>query len=288
MGDVCVVSVPINFQPLYLTHHRRPRELQEPQSIELLIALLEMTHKYHFESTEAWTCDALSDLIKKPQFWKDSSGPTAILEVASLCKAQTLLAELTHLWTTKIVGSTLPPIPALIAADKHREETLLGISYYQLIIRPPVAGIPPELNRDQRARLLSGYWTLQTSSRWRKDIALKRIKTCDLNCFQTKRCQYAWNLAWDKYMTVAQNSVEEDRNFIAISQEFYRRLSSSDDLLGRMQLECQIAGLAQLKASMDQQVKDILAKFFIDLTAPPTTADLPVSGGVDDEDNLFQ
>ena len=180
--------------------NRRPKELQEPQSVEFLITLLKMTHKYHFESTEAWTCDALSDLIKKPQFWKDSSGPTVVLEAASLCKAQTLQTELTQLWITNIITSKLPPVPALLAADKYREETLLCVSYYQLILRPPVAGIPLELDRDQRARLLSGFWTLQTSSRWRQGTTLKPIKPCGLDCLQRKRCQRAWDIAWEKSM----------------------------------------------------------------------------------------
>ena len=48
--------------------------------------------------------------------------------------------------------------------------------------------------------------------------------------------------------------------------------NSDEDLLERMQETCIITGLAQLKASMDQQITNIMVTLFTDLTAPCTTA----------------
>jgi hypothetical protein len=149
-----------------LPHQTEALVVDKVSRLQELIAIAEITHKYHFADLSAWCMGTL-----KAVFSHTTVAPVHLermLRVAILSNEGTLRATMVSTLSTKLLDGSLPPTDILIIADRHNIHELQGVAYYaQLMALEKTCNdneltFPPgvSLNRDQRIRLLAGYWSL--------------------------------------------------------------------------------------------------------------------------------
>ncbi|KZP18920.1 hypothetical protein FIBSPDRAFT_933150 [Athelia psychrophila] len=266
-NPIILPDKPYRLRALLWVLYALPKELQQQQDVTFLLALYTITHKYHFESTATWARDAVMEIIKKPEFWKNSSGPTAVLEAAVLCSDLALEEITQRLWIQKIMSKRLPPLPALLLADKHRMERLLGVAYYALVIVQPVSQtIPPQLSRDQRARLISGCFRLCRGSTPRLQVDLGGLKCdnlCTGSCVRPRWCKQIWKNLIMEYSSYVLHQPESSYEAVLDAE--------AQDTTEIMSKQCREKGLSEIRDAIDKQMDGLLGKYFTDLTDPCST-----------------
>lgn len=259
----------------------RPKELQLQQSaggdLGRLLIIARMTHKYQFTTTEAWALDAVSTMIPIfPKFWKNSSGPISVLEVAIICNCEALQDLILDHWVPKILSRNLLPISALLTGEKYQIKRLQGAAYYGLLfsgtgrdVLSPLK-IPPELNKDQRARLISGYWRIAELKAVEPELASLPGSGA---CFgHDTSCVVAWRSQWERY-------VDPKLDFLGRLVYIHKNLAmdqtresigsnkgGSGNIMG-MAAGCRQAALSKLQLIIDQYTKGLFT-YFEDLTMP--------------------
>ncbi|KAI0369370.1 hypothetical protein BV20DRAFT_946171 [Pilatotrama ljubarskyi] len=162
------------FRDLLSVLYDLPPQLQAyntPEAnVDRLLAICEMTNKYHFASIEAWAIDALYNVIARlhgpPQQRYDlahcsSEWMRKLLEVALLCGHDKLLNLVTNRWVDRIVARDLRPIHALDIAARCGKEKLLGYAYYVQLLEmgpdfsPGVVEDGPQFARTRSGTILT-------------------------------------------------------------------------------------------------------------------------------------
>jgi hypothetical protein len=130
-----------------------------------LLAIAEITHKYHFVELSAWcigSLKAMFSLVTIPPLQFER-----LLRVAILSNDKSFCAAILSMLSARLLDGTLPPTDILIVADRHDIHALKGVAYYAQLMALQKsnsneltfpAGV--SLNRDQRVSLLAGYWSL--------------------------------------------------------------------------------------------------------------------------------
>lgn len=130
-----------------------------------LLTIAELTNKYHFVELATWCNKTLMSVVNKstlpPEHYDQS------LRVAVLSGHQPMLDAIVSTLTSQLLEGTLPPSRMINVADEHQIRALQGAAYYAQLMRLQDADSDvftfPEgcsLSREQRIRLLSGYWSL--------------------------------------------------------------------------------------------------------------------------------
>ena len=130
-----------------------------------LLTIAEMANKYHFVELAAWCNKTLMKVVTKstlPTEHYDQS-----LRVAVLSSHQPMLDAIVSTLTSQLFEGTLAPSRMINVADEHQIRALQGAAYYAQLMRLQDSGSDvftfPEgctLSKEQRIRLLSGYWSL--------------------------------------------------------------------------------------------------------------------------------
>lgn len=130
-----------------------------------LLTIAEMTNKYHFVELAAWCNKTLMEVVNKttlpPEHYDQS------LRVAVLSGHQPMLDAIVSTLTSQLFEGTLAPSRIINVADEHQIRPLQGAAYYAQLMRLQNSDSDiftfPEgctLSKEQRIRLLSGYWSL--------------------------------------------------------------------------------------------------------------------------------
>jgi len=258
----------------------RPRDLQQHQgpsgNLDLLIKLATITHKYHFTTTEAWTLDALCSVMSDPErtsgLWYPSKELLPVLEVAMLCEHSRLLGILLCNWEPRLLAGSLPPLPALLAADKYQLKTLQGAAYYARIIFMDSSSSPFRrssdrgLNRDQLSRLVSGHWSLvKYWEHFRENpIAFPRFDGCT---YHNQGCMSTWAARWNRFSKSEKTLRHSSVDVIGRAQCVYEQLVQDEGLKQSLTPACRTAALQNV-ATHIATLKTLLADFFFDRTQP--------------------
>ncbi|KZP18921.1 hypothetical protein FIBSPDRAFT_574497 [Athelia psychrophila] len=274
-NPIILPDTPAHLRALLWVLYALPKELQQQQDATFLLALFTITHKYHFESTQTWAREALMEIVEEQEFWKDSSGPVAVLEAAILCDDRALEEITQRLWIREILSKRLPPTPALLLADKHRMERLLGVAYYVLVLGqidlPVSQAIPPQLSRDQRARLLSGCFSIRGGSTYSLPGGLNGLEYDNMckggpSCTQSGWCTKAWGNILRRYSPYTLQQLES-------SYETEVKVDSPwpAGWNFKMSKQCREEGLSKIRNAIDKQMDGLLETYFTDLTDPCST-----------------
>jgi hypothetical protein len=138
---------------------------------ELLITFITIVNKYHFISLERWAAEILLETLKARSFSATSEKLLEqVLEVAVLSRHSALTEHISAIWSTRVLSGRGTDLIALRTAKKYGVPGLEGAAYYSLLQRIGPENhsgcqpypLDPEnlLSDDERARLLSGYWSL--------------------------------------------------------------------------------------------------------------------------------
>lgn len=130
-----------------------------------LLTIAEMTNKYHFVELAAWCNQTLMKVVNKstlpPEHYDQA------LRVAVLSGHQPMLDAIVSTLTSQLLEGALAPSRMINVADEHQIRGLQGAAYYAQLMKLQDADSDiftfPEgcnLSKEQRIRLLSGYWCL--------------------------------------------------------------------------------------------------------------------------------
>ncbi|KAI0648190.1 hypothetical protein C8Q79DRAFT_954211 [Trametes meyenii] len=133
--------------------------------MDRLLAICEMTNKYHFASIETWAVDALYSAVsglhgppRQPYHLAHCSSVwmKRLLEVALLCGHAKLLEFVAANWVDRLLARDLRPVHALEIAARSGNKHLAGYAYYvQLLEMGPEfdPGVVEDGKAYARARL---------------------------------------------------------------------------------------------------------------------------------------
>lgn len=255
----------------------RPRDLQQHQGpsadLNLLINLATVTHKYHFATTETWSLDAICNVMSKGSaIWKTSPSLAVILGLAMLCEHEPLRELVISTWVSRLLSAELPPIPAILAADKYELPQLLGAAYYAQVLEMDKTNstfTPPsddELSRGQLIALLSGHWALV--KRWEhlqmRPLTFQRSTGCTMH---VHGCVAMWNAQWNKHRRSETLLAYPSADILGRLQCLLALLEADELVSQQLTAGCRASALREL-ASVIVAQKITLADFFVDRTQP--------------------
>jgi hypothetical protein len=184
-----------------------------------------MAHKYHYITTEGWAlCALLACFSSQPVASVLTQPLTKITEVAILCEDKPLLNAVRLRWKgllreKKDLAVAINVMGRLGICD------LEGLAYHGMLLEGRERWeSDPNLTRDHRIRLLSGYHNLTKASE-----ALTHTPpefTHQPKCTNTGKCSAAWAVLWE--------SITNPNPDIGIGSQAF--VHDKLDLTGRMMM----------------------------------------------------
>lgn len=176
--------------------------------VDVLCAIASITDKYQFTSIKTWTIEVLEHHVTtaitsaESHLGVASSHMRRILEIAHLQGLTRLETLVVTLWRESLRRNAVPAGDAVVIADKYGVLPLMGPAYYaQLMQLKPGFQISKratgvELSAKQKARLLSGYWSL--THRWEHELSKNppSYPQASLCTYHERVCQPYWKSIW--------------------------------------------------------------------------------------------
>ena len=223
----------------------RPQEISTTVSegdVTKLSNVVRMAHKYHYITTEAW---ALGVLLGRFSNQPVSSISTPILvqitEVAVLCEDKPLLDAVRMRWKG-LIGKRKDLAVAINVMGRLGIRDLEGLAYYGMLFEGRGRwDSDPGLTRDQRIRLLSGYYNITKAS---ETLTVTPPKF-DHNpaCDAEADCEEAWQNFW-KAIT-ALDSGDEVGSSVVSQMVVHDKM----DLMGRLMMAVSLVTAFEAESS---------------------------------------
>jgi len=130
-----------------------------------------------------------------------------MLRLATLSSDGLLCEALVSTLTERLMDGTLAPTETLIVADRLQIRDLQGVAYYAQLLalqkdNSDQIAFPAncQLAKDQRIRLLTGYWSLMR--RWERlqdsPVAIQQSPSCPTQ-LHNLACRPRWDAEWRKH-----------------------------------------------------------------------------------------
>ncbi|TFK34740.1 hypothetical protein BDQ12DRAFT_635964 [Crucibulum laeve] len=174
-------------------------------TLEELLSINELAHKYYQLDVRAWAISALAGIVNhpcSPLRTASSQLFLRVLRLAVLCNKPELSLSIQIKWITRLHWHQLSPTPAILIADIFNLRHLLSHAYYMHLVlmqspsKPPRFKKDPELTPKQNMHVQCGYYSLM--SYWRHlqttPPEFKRSAQCDNH----RQCVEAWKMRWYK------------------------------------------------------------------------------------------
>lgn len=177
----------------------------------LLVNLARMAHKYQFRSIETWVLSAVHNYYSRsgafdptPSTTPPTLPPTApastppsleqLTELAALCERPDLLELAIARWKKQISEGRDLAL-AINIGERLNLRQILGLAYHALMLKGRAHwDTEPTLARDQRVRLLSGYYAL--TKLWEALPGLPPMLAHNVRCTSNQRCNKAFGQLW--------------------------------------------------------------------------------------------
>ncbi|KAJ3730583.1 hypothetical protein C8R42DRAFT_558506, partial [Lentinula raphanica] len=193
----------------------------QPQ-LNRLIGIARIAHKYAFRTTESWALSVLTMCVCQapdtPSAGRSIVSSTELLiqltEVAVLCAHDELHEAVEPIWADLLfAGQTHDIVSAIGLADRYTAQLrpLLGLAYYLMMLKgkeewlksasgddegDPEKMKKPRLTRDQRIRLLSGYYNLSRACESLPSNPPKLTHHPSSAAHAHARCGESWDTLW--------------------------------------------------------------------------------------------
>ncbi|KAH9947630.1 hypothetical protein B0H21DRAFT_738207 [Amylocystis lapponica] len=174
-----------------------------------LVNLARITHKYQFRSVEMWALGALYayyahpgafDVISAtnppmlPHSAPEVPSLVQITELAALCERPDLLDVAVARWKRQI-GEGKDLALAIDVGERLNLRSMLGLAYHAMMLKGKTHwDAEAALNRDQRVRLLCGYYAL--GKLWETLPMQPPPLAHNARCTSQQRCSKAWGNLW--------------------------------------------------------------------------------------------
>jgi hypothetical protein len=157
--------------------------------------VVRMAHKYHYITTEAWALGALlGRFSSQPASSVLTPALVQITEVAVLCEDKPLLDAVRLRWKG-LIGKRKDLAVAINVMGRLGIRDLEGLAYYGMLFEGKGRwDSDPGLTRDQRIRLLSGFYNLTKASEALTQTPPEFIHHPE--CFDTEECKEEWKICW--------------------------------------------------------------------------------------------
>jgi hypothetical protein len=218
----------------------RPHEIrdamQTPGHTERLCRCARIAHKYQFQSIESWALEILA----KPLLWSLDPSLMMLAEVAVLCDHTGLLNLTKHALRISLRNKTNRSL-IIDVAERLNFRDIKGLAYYAMMLTGrEVWEADPLLTRDQRIRLLSGFYTLAHlgPATPPPPPLLPHWGLC-----QTGACKIAWEALWRKSLAGEIRLTNDEVELQALRRR--------TDLLGKMWYAEQVIEESSTKWTLD-------------------------------------
>jgi len=198
-----------------LPHQIEKLMLEKVPRLPELLTIAEITNKYHFVELGIWAVKLL-----KAVFHETTVSPIyheRLLRLATLSSDRLLCEYLVSTLAERLMDGTLAPTETLMVADRLQIRDLQGAAYYAQLLALQKntsdhiafpANCP--LAKDQRIRLVTGYWSLMRSWERLQDspVAIEQSPSCPTQLHNTG-CRPVWIAEWRKHahaQTIAQHA----------------------------------------------------------------------------------
>lgn len=221
-----------------------------------LVALARITNKYQFRSLETWALSALNTYYLRPGAFDDvpTTSPPAvslphtggvtlpsqpslvqITELAALCERPDLLETAIIRWK-RVIGEGRDLALAIRVGEQFQLRQMLGLAYHTMMLRgKPTWDSDPSLTRDQRVRLLCGYYSL--GKLWDTLPAAPPPLSHSQRCGSQQRCTKAFGNVWKMILDTSPQMIPTQQR---------------EDILGKVML-AEIMMRAMVKDEISQQ-----------------------------------
>lgn len=182
----------------------RPQDIAQLMSpnpdvadITKLVSALGLAHKYHFVSTEFWATRVIAEYLRDlPPSGPNVPMPTLvkISEIATMSKDASLLDVMRKRWRRLIAENRHLGL-AVITTERLGLRGLQGLAYHALLLKGRAFWEKePELTREHRIRLLSGFYNLTLFCTELPDTppAFQH----GASCTDTQKCEQSWKRIW--------------------------------------------------------------------------------------------
>lgn len=238
------------------------------EDLHRLFNIVEMTLKYDLSKMKTWVSAAILRASKCSSVMDACSSATLskFVDVAVYHKYDSALKLVVSKWCERLIGKSTPSVPAIQAADKHKEiaaddiKRLKGIAYYvhvQDMLDRQAEGhtdgsatllrTDPKLNNGQVMRLLGGYLSLVTL--WERlrvnPVVLPRAPSCStgahVNCVSTWSRRWISVAGWKRILS--RNSAD----VLALLDIMKDQLLNDEETKSGLHCDCKRGGLDEIK-----------------------------------------
>ncbi|KIP10202.1 hypothetical protein PHLGIDRAFT_65999 [Phlebiopsis gigantea 11061_1 CR5-6] len=257
-----------------------------------LVALARITNKYQFRSLEQWALGALNSYYTRSGAFDDVPtthppslplGPlpahgagapppqpslTQLTELAALCERFDLLDAIVARWK-RLIGEGKDLAQAICVGERFNLRGVLGLAYHAMMLKGKTAwDADAYLSREQRVRLLCGYYALNKLS----DAlpANPPVLTHTARCTSQQRCVKAFAGVWKMILETGTQMIPFQREDVLgriLFAEGVMKALVKDEIpsQGTMDGMQQCKENALFAVSMKfREIKDSLADYFTD------------------------
>lgn len=269
-----------------MSYTYRPNELMaalgSDPNCRQLVLLARLSHKYQFRSIESWVLDVLHKYwSKNPAIFDalpasavgnqtaDQPSLAQVTELAALCERNDILTMTEVRWKRHI-GEGKDLVLAISLGERCGMKVMLGLAYYNLMLKGrSYWENESTLSREQRIRLLSGYYSL--GKLWDALPGQPPALNHTARCTSQQRCNKAWGQAWKDALGTASTMFpalprEDVLARIMLTESFIKALVestiSSQGFLDGIP-HCRESALIATTMRM-REIKESLADYFSD------------------------
>ena len=257
-----------------------------------LVALARITNKYQFRSLEQWALGALNTYYTRSGAFDDvptthpptlplgplpahgaSTPPlqpslTQLTELAALCERFDLLDAAAARWK-RLIGEGKDLAQAIVVGERFNLRAVLGLAYHAMMLKGKAAwDADAYLSREQRVRLLCGYYALSKFS----DAlpANPPVFAHGPRCTSQQRCTKAFGGVWKTILETGTQMISFQREDVlgrVLFAEGMMKALAKDEIpsQGIMDGMLQCKETALFAVSMRfREIKDSLADHFTD------------------------
>ncbi|KAH9936087.1 uncharacterized protein B0H18DRAFT_972097 [Fomitopsis serialis] len=203
------------FRALLWALYALPHELMSATSSDanctMLVNLARVAHKYQFRSIETWVLSAVHNYYSRPGAFDPvptTTPPTLppaapanappsleqLTELAALCERSDLLDLAIARWK-KQIGEGKDLALAIIIGERLSLRPIVGLAYHAMMLKGRAHWeTESTLSRDQRVRLLSGYYAL--TKMWEALPGQPPPLSHTVRCTSNQRCNKAFGQLW--------------------------------------------------------------------------------------------
>lgn len=267
----------------------RPHELMIATTSDAncfqLVNLARVSHKYQFRSIETWALGVLHNFYSRQGAFdaipssNTSSLPQSaasevpslveITKLAALCERPELLELAIVRWKRQI-GEGKDLALAIGISEELNIRSIMGLAYHAMMLKGKAYwDSDPSLTRDQKVRLLCGYYSL--SKMWEVLPSQPPPIAHSTRCTGQQRCAKAWGALWKNVLEMGSEVIpglqkEDVLSKLMLVESIVKTLVEKD-----IQPQCNLDGLPPCKENAliattlkVREFKETLTDYFLD------------------------